>query len=109
MRLVHVVLPGDIDDPATPSGGNVYDRRICGGLALSGWSVREHPVPGRWPAPDPADRARLARVLSGLPDQAIVLIDGLIASAVPEVLRPQARRLVLVILVHAAFGETTAG
>ena len=28
---VHVVLPNDIDDPATPSGGNVYDRRSADG------------------------------------------------------------------------------
>ena len=60
-RAVHVVLPGDIDDPATPSGGNFYDRRICAGLGERGWSVHEHPVPGAWPHPDPADRATLAR------------------------------------------------
>ena len=28
-RTVHVVVPGDIDDPARPSGGNAYDRRVC--------------------------------------------------------------------------------
>ncbi|MEK8105677.1 hypothetical protein NKG94_11990 [Micromonospora sp. M12] len=50
-RTAHVVLPGDIDDPATPSGGNVYDRRICAGLDEHGWSVREHPVPGRGRVP----------------------------------------------------------
>ncbi|MCW2508795.1 MAG: glycosyl transferase group 1, partial [Modestobacter sp.] len=32
LRSVHVVVPGDIDDDAVPSGGNVYDRRICRGL-----------------------------------------------------------------------------
>ena len=36
---LHVVVPNDIDDPATPSGGNTYDRRICQGLAATGWSV----------------------------------------------------------------------
>lgn len=99
-RTVHVVLPGDIDDPATPSGGNVYDRRICAGLGEHGWSVREHPVPGAWPHPDPADRARLVEVLAAAPDDAVVLIDGLIASTVPELLAPHARRLRLVVLVH---------
>jgi glycosyltransferase involved in cell wall biosynthesis len=100
VRVVHVVLPGDIDDPATPSGGNTYDRRVCAGLAARGWTVREYPVPGGWPRPDAADRAGLARVLAALPDAAPVLVDGLIASAVPDVLRPQADRLRLVVLVH---------
>lgn len=102
---LHVVLPNDIDDPATPSGGNGYDRRICHGLAEAGWTVREHAVPGGWPTPDPAERAGLARLLAGLPDDALVLLDGLIASAVPEVLAPQAGRLRLVVLVHLPFGD----
>ncbi|MET8911505.1 glycosyltransferase family 4 protein [Micromonospora sp. NPDC004551] len=100
MTVVHVVLPGDIDDPASPSGGNGYDRRACHGLAALGWTVREHPVPGGWPYPDAADRAALAGVLSALPDGTAVLLDGLVASTVPEVLAPHAGRLRLVVLVH---------
>ena len=105
MNLVHVVLPNDIDDPATPSGGNAYDREVCDGLAASGWEVREHAVPGAWPEPSEASRAGLARVLTALPDGALVLIDGLIASVVPVVLAPQARRLRLVVLVHMPLGD----
>ncbi|MGS2616785.1 glycosyltransferase family 4 protein [Micromonospora sp. LZ34] len=104
MATVHVVLPNDIDDPAGPSGGNRYDRRLCQGLAAAGWSVREHAVPGGWPHPAPADRAGLAGRLAALPDGALVLLDGLVASAVPEVLAPQARRLRLVALVHLPLG-----
>ena len=52
MKTVHVVVPGGIDDPARPSGGNVYDRRICNGLAALGWDVTEHAVDGGWPWPD---------------------------------------------------------
>ncbi|MEU5726481.1 glycosyltransferase family 4 protein [Micromonospora sp. NPDC047738] len=100
MRVVHVVLPGDIDDPATPSGGNAYDRRACHGLTALGWAVREHPVPGGWPRPGPGERAALAGVLAGLPDGALVLLDGLVASVAPEVLAPHAMRLRLVVLVH---------
>ena len=40
MTTVHVVVPEGIDDPARPSGGNAYDRRVCRGLAATGWSVR---------------------------------------------------------------------
>jgi glycosyltransferase involved in cell wall biosynthesis len=101
---VDVVLPNDIDDPGTPSGGNAYDRQVCDGLDAAGWTVREHPVYGRWPDPDAAARAGLARVLAALPDGAVVLIDGLVASAVPDLLRPQAGRLRLVVLVHMPLG-----
>ncbi|MFK3979074.1 glycosyltransferase family 4 protein [Micromonospora sp. NPDC050397] len=108
MSVLHVVLPNDIDDPATPSGGNSYDRRVLRGLAGSGWSVREHPVPGAWPRPDATERAGLDRVLAGVPDGAVVLVDGLVASAVPEVLVPQAERLRLVVLVHMPLGDESA-
>jgi glycosyltransferase involved in cell wall biosynthesis len=107
-NIVHVVLPGDIDDPALPSGGNVYDRRICAGLAAAGWSVREHAVPGTWPWPGATERDHLARTLAALPDAAVVLADGLVASAVPEVLTPHARRLRLVVLAHMPFGDESA-
>ena len=103
-REIHAVLPNDIDDPATPSGGNVYDRRVLTALAALGWSVREHAVPGAWPAPLPTERAGLARVLATLPDDAVVLLDGLVASAVPDVLVPRARRLRMVVLVHMPLG-----
>ncbi|MEU7711861.1 glycosyltransferase family 4 protein [Micromonospora chalcea] len=109
MTVVHVVLPGDIDDPADPSGGNAYDRHVCRGLAERGWTVREHQVPGGWPHPGPRERADLAGLLGGLPDRATVLLDGLVASTVPDVLAPHAARLRLVVLVHLPIeGETEA-
>jgi glycosyltransferase involved in cell wall biosynthesis len=106
-RSVHVVLPNDIDDPATPSGGNAYDRRVCDGLAAAGWTVREHAVRGAWPRPSDADRAALARVLADLPSGAVVLVDGLIASAVPDVLAPATTRLRVVVLMHMPLGDAT--
>lgn len=102
---VHVVVPGRIDDPAAPSGGSTYDRRVCQGLAAQGFAVHEHSVPGAWPQPGPSDLDFLAGVLAGLPDGAATLVDGLVASAVPELLAPQADRLKLVILVHLPFGD----
>jgi glycosyltransferase involved in cell wall biosynthesis len=100
-----MVLPNDIDDPSAPSGGNRYDRQICTGLAALGWSVHEHAVSGAWPQPGATERAELGRALATLPDDSLVLIDGLIASTVPEVLTPQAGRLQLVVLVHMALGD----
>jgi glycosyltransferase involved in cell wall biosynthesis len=109
MSAVHVVVPDGIDDPDRPSGGNAYDRRICRGLAAIGWSVHEHPVPGSWPRPDAAARASLTDVVAGMPDGAVVLIDGLIASTAPEVLVPQAGRLNLAVLVHMPLGDGLPG
>ncbi|GII25764.1 glycosyltransferase family 4 protein [Planosporangium mesophilum] len=107
MTHVHVVLPNDIDDPATPSGGNAYDRQVCRGLAARGWRVTEHAVPGAWPRPSAAERAGLAHVLDRVPGDAVVLLDGLVASAVPEILVPAARRLRPVVLVHLPLDDAS--
>jgi glycosyltransferase involved in cell wall biosynthesis len=109
VKTVHVVVPGGIDDAATPSGGNVYDRRICNGLTTLGWDVHEHAVDGGWPWPDDDAQRALVRVIAELPDGAVVLIDGLIASSVPAVLVPHAHRLVLVVLVHLPLGDGPLG
>jgi glycosyltransferase involved in cell wall biosynthesis len=108
VTAVHVVVPDGIDDPATPSGGNAYDHRVCRGLAEVGWPVHVHPVPGSWPRPDAAAYAALAGVVQELPDGAVALLDGLVASTAPEVLVPQANRLRLVPLVHMPLGRDAA-
>ncbi|MDT4923341.1 MAG: hypothetical protein QOG01_1054 [Pseudonocardiales bacterium] len=109
MTTLHVVIPDGIDDPARPSGGNVYDRRVCAGLAAAGWDVHEHAVPGSWPGPDAAAEQALTRVIAGLADEALVLVDGLIASTAPAVLVPAAQRLRLVVLVHMPLGDGPPG
>jgi glycosyltransferase involved in cell wall biosynthesis len=105
VTTVHFVVPDGIDDPARPSGGNTYDRHLCRGLASTGWSVHEHPVPGFWSQPDASSFAALDRAVQRIPDDAVALLDGLIASTAPEVLLPQARRLRLVVLVHMPLGR----
>jgi glycosyltransferase involved in cell wall biosynthesis len=108
VTAVHVVVPDGIDDPARPSGGNAYDRNLCRGLRSIGFSVHEHAVPGGWPQPDAASFAALTDVVRRIPDDAVVLLDGLIASTAPEVLVPRARRLRLVVLVHMPLGHRPA-
>jgi glycosyltransferase involved in cell wall biosynthesis len=102
---VHVVVPEGIDDPARPSGGNAYDRRVCDGLAALGWAVHQHQIAGAWPRAGAAGHAALARAVRRIPDGALVLLDGLIASAATEALVPQARRLRQVVLVHMPLGH----
>jgi glycosyltransferase involved in cell wall biosynthesis len=107
VSTVHVVLPGGVDDLARPSGGNVYDRVVCCGLASGGWSVCERAVPGPWPLADRETLRELARELASVPDDAVALVDGLVASAARQVLVPAAARLRLCVLVHLPLGATT--
>jgi glycosyltransferase involved in cell wall biosynthesis len=93
---VHVIVPEGIDDPARPSGGNRYDRRVCEGLVALGWAVHEHEV---------QDAAALVRAVRRVPDGAVALLDGLIASPAPGALVPHARRLRQVVLVHMPLGH----
>lgn len=104
-RTVHVVVPEGIDDPSLPSGGNTYDRRLCHELAAVGWSVRRRAVAGAWPCAGQGARRALERTLGAMPAGALVLVDGLISSAVPEVLVPASRRLRLVVLMHMPIGS----
>ncbi|MEU4424937.1 glycosyltransferase family 4 protein, partial [Actinoplanes sp. NPDC024001] len=111
MRLF-AVLPGGIDDPAAPSGGNRYDREALRRLAAAApggkpFEVREELVAGSWPRPGPSERRALAEVLGGVPDSATVLLDGLVAGGVPDLLEPHAHRLRLAVLVHLPLGDET--
>ena len=91
-RQVHFVMPEGVDDPARPSGGNVYDRRLCRELVALGWVVNEHHVPA----------SELARALASVPDRGVVLVDGLIAS---EALLAETSRLRIVVLLHMPVGD----
>jgi glycosyltransferase involved in cell wall biosynthesis len=107
-RTVRVVVPAGIDDPGRPSGGNTYDRRVCEELAATGWSVDVRQVPGAWPRPRPGARDHLAAALGTAPDGSVLLVDGLVGLAAPEVVVPAGRRLRTVVLVHLP-GGTAAG
>ncbi|MEW2319475.1 glycosyltransferase family 4 protein [Streptomyces bauhiniae] len=107
LRTVHFVMPGGVDDPAAPSGGNAYDRRVCLDLPGFGWQVVRHAAPGAWPDPDADGRESLARTLAGMPDDTVVLLDGLVACGVPEIVVPEAERLRIAVLVHLPLGDET--
>jgi glycosyltransferase involved in cell wall biosynthesis len=104
VSTLYAVMPTGVDDPARPSGGNVYDRRMLEGLRGLGWQVHEHEVAGAWPTPDVRALAGLAQVLAGLPDAALVLVDGLVASSASVVLPTASARLRTVVLVHMPLG-----
>jgi glycosyltransferase involved in cell wall biosynthesis len=80
---IHLVRPEGVDDPDRPSGGNVYDRRIAAGLGAV-----EHPS------------------LRTVPDRALVLVDGLLAS---PALVSESTRVRVVVLVHMPRPEPWEG
>lgn len=107
LSAMHFVMPGTVDDPTKPSGGNTYDARVCFDLPAFGWQVHKHAIDGSWPQPSAAARAELARTLSEIADGSRVLLDGLVACAAPEIIAAETERLRLVVLVHLPLGDET--
>ena len=95
---VYVVVPDALDDPERVSGGNVYDRRVCDGLLADGCDIRILLVP-EFPA------GSLAQTLAPLPDDAVVLIDGLLVGREPAAVVAHGSRLRMLVLAHMVAPE----
>lgn len=108
VRTVEVVVPEGVDDPLRPSGGNTYDVRLCQALVEHGWSVRTRHVSGDWPWAGENGRRALAEALGTMPEGSVTLVDGLVSSAVPQVVVPASRRMRLVVLMHMPLGLDAA-
>ena len=108
-EVVHVLVPQGIHDPLRPSGGNTYDRRLVRELGAAGWSVHLVELAGSWPDDGASERETLERALHALPDGAIALVDGLVASALGTVVARACRRLRVVVLMHMPLGMGAAG
>jgi glycosyltransferase involved in cell wall biosynthesis len=102
--LLHVVVPQGVDDPHRASGGNTYDRCLCSALAQQGWDVATTGVEGGWPWTARLGSWGLERALRRLPEGSLVLVDGLLASRLPEVVVPASARLRVVLLMHLPVG-----
>lgn len=96
-RPLAFLLPGDLN---TRTGGYGYDRQIIAGLRALDWQVEIHELDGSFPLPTGAALQGARSVLAGLPEGALVMIDGLAFGAMPGVAEAEATRLKLVGLVH---------
>lgn len=107
MRTLHFLAPAEIDDDATPSGGNHYDRCLIEGLHALGWSVQVHLVAGAWSPANATAPQAVTTILQGLHTDAKVLVDGLIIQAAAAALAAEAARLRLMALLHMPPGGGT--
>ena len=94
---IHLLVPGDWQQP---TGGYTYDRRLVQALRDSGLVVQAHHIDGSWPWPDAGARQAAQDCLAGLPDAALLVVDGLALGALPTLAAAHAERLRLVALVH---------
>jgi glycosyltransferase involved in cell wall biosynthesis len=95
--ILEFFLPGDIE---TRTGGYGYDREIVAGLRNLGWTVNVHELDASFPLPTAAALQDAREGLAGLPDDSLVLLDGLAFGAMPGLAQAEALRLKLVALVH---------
>jgi len=93
----HLVVPGRLDQK---TGGYLYDSHIVAGLRDRGATVHVHQLPGSYPIVDQETIHQADRVMSALPDGAVVVIDGLALPGVAGSLMLENHRLRLAALVH---------
>ena len=94
---LHFALPGSI---GIRTGGYRYDKRVVEQLRLQGWEVTLHSLDDSFPTPTGAALDDAARRLSRIPDDSLVLVDGLAFGAMPEVAAALSTRVNLIALVH---------
>jgi glycosyltransferase involved in cell wall biosynthesis len=101
---VYFLIPGD---PDTPTGGFVYGRHAVRGLAEAGRLGAVVRIDGPFPATDSDTLARAALAIAAIPDNAIVVVDGLGFAPLIEVIQPHAHRFTVVALIHHPLGDET--
>jgi glycosyltransferase involved in cell wall biosynthesis len=100
----YFAIPGDLN---SLTGGFIYDRRVIEALQNGIMPVRPLLWPASFPFPTAPDLACVADSLAALPDDSVVLIDGLAFGALPALMMAEASRLRLIALVHHPLGYET--
>lgn len=86
-------------DPATLTGGYIYNARVIDGLTSQGWDVRRIRLPDAYPFPSASDQATAKNLLFEVGEADVLVIDGLALGAFsPDVLGNLRGKLVA--LVH---------
>lgn len=96
-------IPGD---PATPTGGYVYDRRVMALLPDHGVAARILALPASFPFPARADLAATRAAFESVAPDETILADGLAWGAVPPALAEAVRAPVIALCHHPLGLET---
>jgi glycosyltransferase involved in cell wall biosynthesis len=94
---VHLLVPGPLNQM---TGGFLYLRRLVEGWRERGGRMIVHELPGQFPWPDAATLTCGDHVVASIPDEALVLVDGLALPAVAGSLYLDRFRLRTAALVH---------
>lgn len=99
---LHFLVPGSLQQL---TGGYLYDARMVDALFSRGWRIHVHEVSGVFPKGDFEACRSLIETLANLPDNARVLIDGLLLGGLSEQAEHHWRRLRIIVLVHHPVSE----
>ena len=101
---LYFIVPGPL---STRTGGYIYDRRMIEGLRALGQKIDVVELSGAYPFPFAADIARANAAFAAIPNNSLVVIDGLALGALPDIAERHAHRLDLVALVHHPLADET--
>jgi len=94
---IHFAIPGNID---SLTGGYGYDRRLLAELTARGMPVAIMPLSSGFPAPSDAALADAEMRFAALPDDSLVLADGLAWGVMDEIAHKHGERLRIIALCH---------
>ena len=96
-QTMYFAIPGDL---AARTGGYGYDRRLLRELRKLGLLVEHLALDASFPFPDARALQCTEAAFAALPDQALVLVDGLAFGAMAQCASRHASRLRLIALCH---------
>jgi len=98
----HFIFPGD---PDTLTGGFIFDKRIVNGLSRLGWRIGRHALRDGFPFPKVDAMQHASKIISNIPDNGFVVIDGLALAPLMKLIEQHSDRLVLMALIHHPLAE----
>jgi glycosyltransferase involved in cell wall biosynthesis len=97
MTKVAFLIPGDLN---LPTGGYAYDRAVIRLLPQMGVDALHVALPGSFPNASAEDLADCAAIVAGLPEDCLLMIDGLAYGAMPEALIRAFRQPIVALCHH---------
>ena len=94
---VWVLVPGNLD---TRTGGFIYDRHMIEGLRALGRLGGVIETADAFPGAGQAVLDDVAAEIAHIPDRAVLIVDGLAATDLSDILAREAARLRIVALIH---------